>query len=130
LVGLGWEFPEFSVKNKDLKRSTDCLKNKMEFCPKCGAILEKKLKRYGCPKCNYTSKNKVKVEATEKMKEKGKIDVVKEKDTDVMPTTTATCSKCGNEEAYFWSAQTRAADEAETQFFKCTKCEHTWRIYD
>ncbi len=102
----------------------------MEFCPKCGSILVKKKKRYGCPKCSYTKKGKVKVEASEKMKGKEEIGIVKEKDTDVMPTTNAVCPKCGNDEAYFWSAQTRAADEAETQFFKCKKCEHTWRVYD
>ncbi|GAI81579.1 unnamed protein product, partial [marine sediment metagenome] len=34
-----------------------------------------------------------------------------------------------NEKAYFWSVQTRSGDEAETKFFKCTKCEFTWREY-
>ncbi|MEK6933005.1 MAG: transcription factor S, partial [Nanoarchaeota archaeon] len=27
------------------------------------------------------------------------------------------------------TSQTRAADEAETRFFKCTKCKHTIREY-
>jgi DNA-directed RNA polymerase subunit M len=31
--------------------------------------------------------------------------------------------------AYFWTQQTRGADEPETRFFKCTKCSHTWREY-
>jgi len=39
------------------------------------------------------------------------------------------CPKCGNDEAFFWTAQMRAADEAETRFFRCTKCKHTWREY-
>ena len=40
------------------------------------------------------------------------------------------CKKCNNTKCYFWTVQTRAGDEAETKFFKCTKCGHTWREYD
>jgi DNA-directed RNA polymerase subunit M len=39
------------------------------------------------------------------------------------------CKKCGNEDSYFWTVQTRASDESETKFFKCTKCGHTRRDY-
>ena len=46
-----------------------------------------------------------------------------------MPVVAEVCTKCGNKTAYFWTAQTRSADEAETKFFKCTKCKHTWREY-
>ncbi len=101
----------------------------MEFCPKCGSVLIEKRKNYGCPRCGYTTKNKIKIQASEKMEEKQKIGVIKDKDTDVFPKVFAKCPKCKNEEAYFWTAQTRAADEAETRFFKCTKCKHTWREY-
>ena len=101
----------------------------MEFCPKCGSVLIEKRKNYGCARCNYTAKGKVKIESSEKMKEKERIGVVKEKDIDVFPVTAANCPKCHNKEAYFWSSQTRAVDEAETRFFKCKKCAHTWREY-
>lgn len=101
----------------------------MEFCPKCGSVLVEKRKNFGCVNCSYTAKGKVKIESTEQLSEKKKTAVVKEKDANVMPTVPAVCSKCGNKEAYFWTAQTRAADEAETKFFKCTKCKHTWREY-
>jgi len=99
----------------------------MEFCPKCGSVLVEKNKKYKCARCSYSAKGKVKIEASEKAGEKQQIGIIKEKDTDVFPTTAASCSKCGHGEAYFWSAQTRAADEAETQFFRCTKCKNTWR---
>jgi len=101
----------------------------MEFCPRCGSVLIEKRKNFGCARCGYTAKEKIKIQSTEKMKEKKEIGVIKEKDTDVFPVTSETCPKCGNKEAYFWSAQTRSGDEAETHFFKCTKCKHSWREY-
>jgi len=99
----------------------------MEFCPKCGSVLVEKEGKYKCARCNYHAKGKVKIEASEKIKEKQKIGIIKDKDTDVFPTTVAVCPKCGNREAYFWSTQLRGGDEAETRFFRCTKCKHTWR---
>ncbi len=101
----------------------------MEFCPKCGSVLVEKRKNFGCMNCNYRTKGKVKIESNEKMKEHSEVGVIKDKDTDVFPVINATCIKCGHREAYFWTAQTRAGDEAETRFFKCTKCKHTWREY-
>jgi len=37
------------------------------------------------------------------------------------------CPKCGNTQAFWWITQTDSADEPSTQFFRCTKCSHTWR---
>ncbi len=101
----------------------------MEFCPKCGSVLEEKRKNYGCVRCGYTSKAKLKLTTNEKIDQPIEIGVIKEKDTDVFPVVANTCTKCGHKEAYFWTTQTRAADEAETRFFKCTKCKHTIREY-
>lgn len=44
-----------------------------------------------------------------------------------MPTVKIECPKCGKLEAYWWMVQTRGADESPTQFFRCTRCGHTWR---
>lgn len=101
----------------------------MQFCPKCGAILVLKKKNYGCPRCNYSSKDKIKVETSEKVGDKKVIEVIKEKDTATMPIVDMKCEKCGHGKAYFWTMQTRAADESETKFYKCIKCDHTWRDY-
>ena len=101
----------------------------MEFCPKCGCVLVEKKKKYGCPRCNYISKNKVKIESSENIEKKPEIGVITDKDTDVFPVINATCPKCNHKEAWFWTSQTRAGDEAETRFYRCTKCKHTWREY-
>ena len=101
----------------------------MEFCPKCGAPLVEKRKNFGCARCNYSTKEKIKMKTSEVLKERQGVAVVKDKDVDVFPIIPAKCPKCENEEAHFWTAQTRAGDEAETRFFKCTKCQHTWREY-
>jgi len=101
----------------------------MEFCPKCGAVLIQKRKNDGCPRCNYTAKGATKLKISEKVnKPKNKIEVIK-KDTSTFPIINEKCKECGNEKAYFWTVQTRSGDEAETKFFKCVKCEHTWREY-
>jgi len=105
------------------------IKNKMDFCPKCGTILVQKKKRWACPKCKYIAKEKIKLTASEQIQSKEKIGVVKETDQGVWPEVKETCPKCGNDKAYFHSVQMRSGDEGETSFFKCTKCKHTWRDY-
>lgn len=101
----------------------------MEFCPKCGCVLIESNKEYKCPRCNYKSKSKIRIESFEKLQHTPEIGVISDKDTDVFPVINGTCPKCNNKEAYFWTSQTRAGDEAETKFFRCTKCKHTWREY-
>ena len=47
-----------------------------------------------------------------------------------LPTTKSKCSKCDNDTAYWYLQQIRGADESETRFFVCTKCEYRWREND
>lgn len=101
----------------------------MEFCPKCGCVIVADKKNSACPRCGYKPKSTVKLESSEKINAKPEIGVINDKDDDTFPVTNATCPKCSHKEAYFWSSQTRAGDEAETRFFRCTKCRHTWREY-
>ena len=101
----------------------------MEFCPKCGAILVQKRTKFGCPRCNYISKDKIKVEIKEKVNAQNQVAVVKETEGEVKPIVEMKCPKCKNNKSYFWTMQTRAADESETKFYKCTKCKYTWRDY-
>lgn len=53
-------------------------------------------------------------------------------DSDKLPNPnpimdTEGCPECGNIQAYWWIVQTDSGDEPSTQFFRCTKCNHTWR---
>lgn len=103
------------------------------FCPKCKAILmpQKKgrMTELKCG-CGYKSNKKENMVLKEEIKlsKKDQIEVI-DKKADLLPKTKEDCPKCKNQNAYYWIVQTRAGDEAATRFFKCTKCNHTWREY-
>ena len=118
----------------------------MIFCPKCGSILrpkEKAGKKILWCNCGFTkdlaegkkelieSKDSIEESQTKEEiknpKESKRLEIVEKIETH--PKVEADCEKCGNKEAYYWTQQTRAADEPETRFFKCVNCEHTWREY-
>ena len=97
------------------------------FCPKCGSILTPKKdgeKSVLACECGYTSG---KAESLKEEAKKSKPLEVVEEEFEANPTTEAECGKCGNKTAFYWLKQTRAGDEPETKFMKCTKCKHTWR---
>lgn len=105
----------------------------MEFCPKCNSMLlpvEKDGKVSLECNCGYKKGASSKITVKEKVKheERGKGAVDKEEST--IATVKEECPKCKNNKAYWWTEQTRASDEPETQFYRCTKCRHTWREYN
>jgi DNA-directed RNA polymerase subunit M len=115
----------------------------MEFCPKCGMRLAptKKKRRnktvlvLACPKCHYEKKTaRAITPAAEKVIEhppQEPIAVIgkEEQKLRTLPTVKMECPKCGNLLAYAWQVQTRGSDESSTQFFRCTKCNYTFREY-
>jgi transcription factor S len=82
-----------------------------------------------CANCGLKPKKKPIIEASEKINYKESVAVIKEGQDNIDPIVDIPCDKCKNKKAYFWTVQTRAADESETKFYKCTKCTHTWRVY-
>jgi len=104
----------------------------MQFCPKCGTTLTPQMKEkkvvLSCPKCGYeTRKGQKSLSKIQHDAEKIVVIGQEEQKIRTLPKTRAECSKCGNNEAFYWLVQTRGADESSTQFFRCTRCGTTWR---
>lgn len=82
----------------------------------------------GCS-CGYVEKNTENVVLKENIIKPKEIEVIERDDDQALPQMDAECEKCKNTKAYYWLQQTRAGDEPETKFLKCTKCKHVWRDY-
>ena len=105
----------------------------MKFCPKCDIRLKKDSRSsiLSCPKCDYTEgqKDGGQIQISEEEAKSDFLVLDENEGKDAMPTIEIECEKCGNNQAVWWMLQTRSADEPTTQFYRCTKCEHTWRNY-
>ncbi|WP_052885994.1 transcription factor S [Thermoproteus uzoniensis] len=108
----------------------------MRFCPNDGSLLVPVKKGSAtvlrCPKCGY--EEPVNDAARSAYRSKSAVErrneiLVADAVAETLPKTKAVCPKCGNEEAYVWMQQTRAADEPPTRFYRCTRCGYTWREY-
>lgn len=113
----------------------------MQFCPSCGTMLKLRLVKAGtgsfvamtCANCGYFSRSTRDAEVhLENASSPGPITMVGDDANriEVLPTTSIECSQCRNKEAEWWLVQTVGAGEPSTQFYRCTKCGHTWRQYD
>ena len=101
------------------------------FCSKCGSLLKIKKEKGKDIKycdCGYSEEGNIELNDCKKEIEKGAEGIADEK-SEPLPITDAKCDHCGNDKAYFWELQTRSADEPATEFYRCTKCGHTWRKY-
>ncbi|MBI2572414.1 transcription factor S [Candidatus Woesearchaeota archaeon] len=101
------------------------------FCEKCGSILrikDKSGKKVLYCSCGFTKNiGDEQATVTEQVESAKRVEVIEKVETN--PKIRIKCEKCDNTTAYYWTQQTRGADEPETRFFRCTKCNHTWREY-
>jgi DNA-directed RNA polymerase subunit M len=85
-----------------------------------------------CPKRDYqrkAAKEEHTLLRTVNSSPEEQIAIIREEEAKIrtMSITKVECLKCANKEAYWWMVQTRGSDESPTQFFRCTKCNYTWR---
>jgi DNA-directed RNA polymerase subunit M len=87
-----------------------------------------------CPKCGYKKQTKDKPSVAPKTIDHSPNESIaiigkEEQKLRTLPTVRIECPKCKNHTAYAWVVQTRGTDESSTQFFRCTKCNYTFREY-
>jgi transcription factor S len=108
----------------------------MKLCKDCGNLMVPS--RQGnqvmltCQHCN--TKAKVEKGSSFKLTEKIEHDnkdviAVVEQNVSNLPITEINCPECHHNKAHWWTKQTRASDEPETRFYRCTNCKKTWREY-
>ena len=85
-----------------------------------------------CKKCDITEKveGEIKLKTTIKNVDRQETVVVANKEELIDGVEEKECPSCHQIAKFIqWQVQTRSADEAPTTFYKCSKCNHTWRDY-
>ncbi len=103
----------------------------MEFCDDCGSMMVREDGVWVCTSCGHEQggqSDDAYILTDER--EESEITEIAEAADRGLPTTDARCPECGNDRAYWYLQQIRAADESETRFFICTDCEYRWREDD
>jgi DNA-directed RNA polymerase subunit M/transcription elongation factor TFIIS len=109
----------------------------MDFCPKCGSILQtakKDIFTLKCPKCKFKKANERREPVKKvglklgKVAEIAVIDESQEVMLRLLPTIHVVCEICGNTESETWNVETANETIHSTiSFFRCTKCKATRR---
>ncbi|KAL4427500.1 hypothetical protein ABPG74_015203 [Tetrahymena malaccensis] len=118
-----------------------------EFCPQCGNMIEMPLysDKVECSKCEFIcsvleykcAPIVSRIEFNQKKQwleqykasQKKKIHGIEEEDLEdkhkhKKATLKQECPDCGHDTLYFWTVQTRSADEGSTVFYECQDCKY------
>ncbi len=103
----------------------------MEFCDECGSLMIREDDFWRCTSCGHEQpgEDASAYVVTEEREEREITEIESAADRG-LPTTSTRCPDCENDRAYWYLQQIRSADESETRFFICTKCEYRWREDD
>lgn len=101
------------------------------FCTKCKAIckVDYKQKKAVCSRCGEV----VDIEAPPEIKNSkiidGKIVIVNNsmRQMNGLSRRRILCPKCGNKEAFVSIVGAKNEEDYETEKFRCTECNHSWR---
>jgi len=111
------------------------------FCLDCGDLLDFEIinnNSVKCQKCGGETKlDNIKnhyIETHDKYesskiwmnKLKNKEDKLREEQKNERTIIDEKCPKCGNGQMYYYSMQTRSADEGSTIFYECVKCHYKY----
>ncbi|MFB6136312.1 MAG: transcription factor S [Halobacteriaceae archaeon] len=103
----------------------------MEFCDECGSMMKAEDDFWVCTSCEHEQpRGDAAQYVVSEDQEASEIIESAGGESSGLPTTDARCPECGNDRAYWYMQQIRAADESETRFYVCTECEHKWREDD
>ncbi|UCC58844.1 MAG: RPA12/RPB9/RPC11 RNA polymerase family protein [Candidatus Bathyarchaeum sp.] len=84
-----------------------------------------------CPKCGYeklaTRPNLFAVKVNNHSRENLVIIGKKEQQLRTAPIFRIDCPKCGNNRAYVWMVHLGSLEQSSTQFYRCNKCNFTYR---
>nr|SVE76175.1 EOG090X0LKA [Daphnia hispanica] len=104
------------------------------FCPKCGAILPTLGIKGGivCVVCKFEIDIEVMEDVVVKytVEFNNRSDYIEEQQLKSAqsktegPLVERRCPRCGNDTMSYASLQLRSADEGQTIFYTCTKCQH------
>jgi len=109
------------------------MKEKFFFCEACGTILDLPTeKTVTCTLCDRAHDIiKLAGDPLVSVKQFASLKTISEGDTiDYRATIEEICPKCGHNELWYSTAQTRSVDEGQTVFYECKKCHNRWSLFN
>ena len=106
----------------------------LHLCPQCNIVIQFSSQGGSCPKCSFqwSLKDLLKFPRTKRSLKFSRDLILFPEDSEKEITEDQSsaalinreCSNCGHSQMRFATMQLRSADEGQTVFYSCPKCEH------